>query len=249
MKQQILNLAQTTDRTAPALEKTINPLLADDIPPAVDMGNLKSQTILARPNRRTAKREIRDVRRIETAAEALAPFNAETEIWGFTKGQFSVVDILRHLLHVIGPADLIISTWTASRHDINNVLEFVETGQILSARWLVDLTFQRRAPELAHRIRETFGKDAIRVAKNHAKWAAFSNADGPPTGPAGGWKVCLFSSMNLNSNPKFENFHITHDPELHAFHDSIVKEIWSRQKRTLADANPYAIERHFETDM
>jgi plasmid stability protein len=41
------------------------------------------------------------------------------------------------------------------RDALSGVLDLVESGRLVSARWLVDLTFNRRSPELAHRIRKT----------------------------------------------------------------------------------------------
>ena len=42
-------------------------------------------------------------------------------------------------------------------------------------------------------MREKLGRDNIRVAQTHSKFALFQNAD---------WKVCLRTSMNLNMNPR-----------------------------------------------
>lgn len=221
------------------METNVNPLLKTDVNPAADVFSLEAPTVHRRPLK-TAKRDIRDVRRAETAATALAGFDAECEIYGFTKGQFSVIDVLTALLAVTGPAELVISTWTAANADVTTVLQFVEAGTVTGARWLVDLTFQRRTPQLANRIRQVFGPDAIRVAKNHAKFALLSNDR---------WKVVLRTSMNLNFNPRFENFQVAHDPELFDFHAAIIEELWTKQPRTLADANPGAIGRYFAAEM
>ncbi|MFM7521296.1 MAG: site-specific integrase [Planctomycetota bacterium] len=81
-------------------------------------------------------------------------------------------------------------------------------GTVTRARWLVDLTFVRRCPQLAARIREAFGDDAIRVTRNHAKFAIVHNDT---------WNVVCRTSMNLNHNPRLEDFTVAHDPELAAF--------------------------------
>lgn len=226
------------------LEMPDNPLLADHGPPAADLTDFDSPNVFRRKRRTDAKRLLRDLRRIESAAQAIEGFNRDVEIYGFTKGAFSVIDLLRAALDYTGPAHLVISTWTAANTDVSTVLDFVDSGQILSAKWLVDLTFTRRSPELAHRIRRVFGRDAIRVAKNHAKFALLSTDGRKP------WRVVIRTSMNLNFNPRFENFSIEHSPELWQFHHGIIQEIWKRQKASFdSQANPYAIHKHFDADL
>lgn len=217
-----------------------NPLLREDVSPTADLTEISAPTVLARKRGPSHRRSIRDLRRKQTAAEALGGFDHATQIVGFTKGQFSVIDLIRALLAITGPAALDISTWTAANTDVSVVCDFVSAGLLTNSRWLVDLTFQRRSPQLAHRIRETFGKDAIRVAQNHAKFALLSNAD---------WQIVLQTSMNLNWNPRFENFTVAHDPELFAFYKGVIDEVWTRQPRELADARPYDIVRHFNDEM
>jgi hypothetical protein len=216
-----------------------NPLLFDREEPAVNLEKIQSPTVHRR-KLRTAKREIRDLRRKQTAAEALAGLDHETEIYGFTKGQFSFIDIIEHCLTITGPARLQISTWTAAAADISSVLDLCRTKMLTDARWLVDLTFQRRSPELANQIRMTFGDDAIRVAKNHAKFILLDNDD---------WQIICRTSMNINFNPRFENFQIAHDPEMWQFHHGIFDEIWRKQKRDVADWRPYEIHKHFDDEM
>lgn len=172
-------------------------------------------------------REIRDLRRKESAAEAVAGLDLDgREIFGLTKGQFSMIDLLDAVLTTTGPAAVAISTWTAANTDVSATLAMIASGRITRARWLVDLTFVRRCPQLAGRIREAFGADAIRVTRNHAKFAVLANER---------WRVVVRTSMNLNHNPRLENFTVAHDPELADFLLAALDDVWQSQKRTLAD--------------
>jgi len=54
----------------------------------------------------------------ETAVRALEDWGKKKEIFGFTKGQFSMVDLLEALLERTGEADVMISTWTAATRDL-----------------------------------------------------------------------------------------------------------------------------------
>jgi hypothetical protein len=192
------------------LRTTQNPLFRDANEPVFPLDGIQSPTV--RVARASHKREIRDLRRKENASAAIEGFNREIEIYGFTKGQFSIIDIIEAVLDVIGPAELTVSTWTAATTDVTTVVQFVDQKLCTSSRWLVDYTFQQRTPELAKRIRDVFGPNSIRVGKNHAKFFMLRNAS---------WDVICLTSMNLNFNPRFENFMLRNDPDMCNFHQTI----------------------------
>lgn len=227
-----------TPPTSPlALDR--NPLLAVNQVQTVRVDEIDAPTVLARP-RRNHVRDLKEFRRREKAKDALAALDQTRELYGFTKGQFSLLDLLRAALAITGPARLSLSTWTAARHEIQALDQLVRSGTLLSMRWLVDFTFARRDPEAAHQIRLTFGLDAIRVAQNHAKFAILEND---------AWRLCVRTSMNLNMNPRFEDFTIAHDPELADFLSAILNDIWSRQKRSLADGPAKDARQFFTHDL
>ena len=200
-----------------------NPLLAAKSEPVVN-SSIISQAVVKRP---IPKREIMDLRRIECAAAAVATLERDgCELFGLTKGQFSLTDMIEAILEKTGPADLSISTWTAANSDVSRMLELLRSGAIRSCRWLVDMTFMRRCPSLAAEIRAKFGADAIRVTRTHAKFCTITND---------GWQVALRSSMNLNQNPRLKSFQVGHDPELCSFLSGVMDEIWARQDKKVAD--------------
>jgi len=201
-----------------------NPLFADQRDPVADHSAIRrAHVVLVRER----YRDIRDLRRKETAAEAVAGLDLDgREIFGLTKGQFSLIDIIEAILARTGPAALEISTWTAANTDVSTALAMIAGGTVTRARWLVDLTFVRRCPQLAARIREAFGDDAIRVTRNHAKFAIVHNAT---------WQVVCRTSMNLNHNPRLEDFTVAHDPELAAFLLQALDDLWKSQRRSLQD--------------
>ena len=201
-----------------------NPLFGDDHDPVVDPDAIRQAHIVLKRER---YRDIRDLRRKETATEAVAGLDLDgREIFGLTKGQFSLIDIIEALLAINGPAALEVSTWTAANTDISTALALIASGRVTRARWLVDLTFVRRCPQLAARIREAFGQESIRITKNHAKFAVIHNDR---------WQIVVRTSMNLNHNPRLEDFTVAHDPELAAFLLQAMNDLWTTQKRGLAD--------------
>ena len=202
------------------------------------LDRLQSPTTLRRTT--LNKTEIRDLRRSQTAAEALSGFGQGVEIYGFTKGQFSLVNIIEAALEITGPANLTVSTWAAAKTSISTILGLVKSGKLTDSKWLIDLTLQRRLPELTKSIRDTFGSDSIRVGANHAKWFMLQNAD---------WNIVCITSMNLNHNPRFENFMIRTDRAMCEFHSTIIGEIWKNQKPSLASQSPAQINQHFRETM
>lgn len=200
-----------------------NPLLASDPDPVVDPAVIR-QAVIKRP---IPKREIMDLRRIQSAAEAVSGLERDgMELFGLTKGQFSLTDMIEAILEKTGPADLSISTWTAANGDVSRMLQLLSSGAIRSCRWMVDLTFMRRCPQLTAEIRAKFGTDAIRVTKTHAKFCTITNDD---------WQIALRSSMNLNQNPRIESFQVGHDPVLCQFLSEVLDDVWKRQDRGIAD--------------
>jgi hypothetical protein len=207
---------------------TPNPLLQANAGAVVSPEVIRQGTI-ARPI--PANRRVEMMRR-ESAAEAVSDLERDgRETFGLTRGMFSLADLIEAILGKTGPAQLSISTWTAAHASVERMLELLDSGQITSCRWLVDQTFVRRAPALTAQIRKKFGDDAIRVTKTHAKFATITNDE---------WKVALRSSMNLNQNPRLESFQVGHDPELCAFLDAALDDIWRRQDRRLQDAGSSA---------
>jgi len=217
-----------------------NPLIVSRTVKKTRVEDITAPCIFERNTPAARRRKLRDLRRRQDAAEAIAGLNKRIEIFGFTKGQFSMLDMLVACLAKTGPAFMSISTWTAARKEIAALSDLRDAGELLGTRWLVDLTFARRDPAAAQQIRTTFGVDSIRVAQNHAKFAIFENDS---------WRLVIRTSMNLNMNPRFEDFTIAHDPPLADFLNRILDEIWRKQKRTVINARPCEIQAHFKEDL
>lgn len=132
------------------------------------------------------------------------------------EGQFSLLDLIRAVLETTGPASVVASTWSTGVRDAENAAWLVETGQITSLRLITDRSFPGRHPEYAARLVRAFGPDAIHCTRVHAKIAIIR---------APGWAVCVRSSMNLNRNPRFEQFDLDDDASICEFFEAWVREI------------------------
>ena len=182
----------------------------------LDVAKLTSPTVFLQ-KRPSSTRVIKRLTRGESAAQALSDWSPGMDCFGFTKGQFSLLELIATIIDKIGPAHMVLATWTAAHADLDHVHAFLQNPSILSARFLLDFTFQRRQPEIAQKLRNTFGPRNIRVTRNHAKFCMLWNDN---------HRLSLKTSMNLNTNPRFEDFDICHDPDLFDFLKTICQELF-----------------------
>lgn len=183
-----------------------------------NLNNLNSGCVLKRSR---VRREYTTAIRQESAKSAIGTLKPGVEIFGFTKGQFSIIDVIEHCLRETGPAHVFIATWSAAAADIKAAHKFLNSGKILTIKMLVDYSFQSRKPEFCSELVSTFGADALRVTVIHAKFVLIYNDD---------WNLVIRTSMNLNFNPRYENFEISDNREFLEFQQSIIKEIWDSQE-------------------
>lgn len=154
-----------------------------------------------------------------TAAEIIGPIEAGDDICGITNGQFSLVDIVEHLLTQTGPADVTIATWTMGVYDAEQAYGFVRNKLIKSIRFVLDPSMFTRRPELAAVLVQGFGVDAFRAVNSHAKFATIRGDR---------LAVAVRSSMNLNRNDRLESFDVTACPDMTAFFEALVRRIWAQ---------------------
>jgi len=217
----------------PILIMDANPILE----PHQQIINLADVDFAAQHRKPISKqRQLMLLWRRQSAVEAVKDLDHEHEIFGFTKGQFSLLDLMKAILQKTGPADVSLSTWTASRKEAIELTAMKTAGTIRTMRWLVDLTFVRRDPEAAHAIRQAFGVEAIRVANVHSKFCLFETD---------AWRLVLRGSFNLNMNPRTEDFTIAHDPGLFAFIETMLTKIWAHQPAGLDKIKPYDVHKIF----
>lgn len=170
--------------------------------------------------RRNTGREVRRTLSAATAAEAIGPLDRGCEIFGLSKGQFSLVDIICHCLKFSGPADVVLSTWTAAGADLEFAYQLLRDNAITKLRFVVDFSFPTRQPEYCAALREKFGDDCVRVTKTHAKFVVIRG---------GGWNLVIRSSMNLNENRRLESFEISDCEAMADYLAAMVDELFAFQ--------------------
>lgn len=155
--------------------------------------------------------------KVANARDTIAGFGHGMDVVGLTHGQFSLLDLLQATLDYTGPADVDIATWSAGLYDVGAARRFVDDGRIRSIRFVMDAGRKNGHQPDTVQIGDLFGHDKIRTCRTHAKFVLVSNDE---------WRVVITSSMNLNLNPRVEQFEMTDDPERHAFFAAWVDEIF-----------------------
>lgn len=158
--------------------------------------------------------------KVTNARDALADFDRGMETYCLTFGQFSLMDALEAILDTTGPADVVVSTWTAGSADLARSEQHLRDQRIRTLRFLVDTSFPQRQPGYAAELVRLFGDDAIRTTRTHAKFAVITNDE---------WKVAVRTSMNLNENPRLEAIEVSDDPALAGFLLDVVNTIWAEE--------------------
>jgi hypothetical protein len=158
-------------------------------------------------------REFRHGTRGESAARCIGEISRDCDVFGLTKGDFSMIDILRHIAKQIGPCRIDIGTWTAAAADIKQAFTMLEDKNIVTMRWLVDRSFPARQGKYYANLLEKFGRDSVRLARFHAKFILLENDD---------YSVAVRTSMNLNENKRIEFFEISEGSPISGYLKQVV---------------------------
>ncbi len=150
--------------------------------------------------RTNVPREFRHGMRGESARRCIGPIEKGCDIFGITKGDFSMIDILRHVAREIGPCRVDVGTWTAASAEIGQAFDMLSDGNITAMRFLVDRSFPQRQPKYYAAVRAKFGDDAVRMARFHAKFVLLEND---------AYSVAVRTSMNLNLNERIEFYELS----------------------------------------
>lgn len=152
----------------------------------------------------------------ESADETIGKLAPNVRICGITKGHFSLLDLIRAVLKQTGPCDVQLTTWSSGIRDAQTAKWLIESGDIRTFRILTDRSFPVRQPQYTKKLLELFGADSIHCSKVHCKVAVLRNDD---------WNIVIRSSMNLNRNPRFEQFDLDDDLDLAVWWCNIFDEI------------------------
>jgi hypothetical protein len=158
----------------------------------------------------------RVVESFRSAAEAIGPLAKGMSVFAVTRGQWSMIDAIFHCLREVGPSHISVWTWTIADYELEAMGGLMARQEILSATLVIDQSADRRNAATIDQWRGRFGVESVRICKNHAKIARVWNGD---------LRLLLRGSMNLNFNPRFEQFDLTEGGEDFSLVEKIESEL------------------------
>lgn len=145
-------------------------------------------------------RRKRAVESFKTAADCIGTIEPGAALFAITRGQFSMIDAALACLDQTGPADISLWTWTVAEYEIECMERLRHDGRVRNAVLVIDHGARNKNAALIRQWKGTFGLGSVRYVVNHAKIVTIQNER---------FRLLLRGSMNLNFNPRFEQFDLT----------------------------------------
>lgn len=140
----------------------------------------------------------------QQAGEAIGTIGPDTALFVLTRGQISMIDVIREVVRQLGqhgePLRASVWTWCIADYEVEAFEWFFQSGLLEEATLVIDRSAEQRNVALIDRWRARYGEERVRVCMNHAKVATVASSS---------LRVAIRGSMNLNFNPRFEQFDLT----------------------------------------
>lgn len=159
---------------------------------------------IKRSSRGASRRAFAD-QSFRSAAECIGPCVAGLSRFAITRGQWSMIDAILHVLDCVGKSRLTIWTWTVAEYEVQVLQRLMLDSRLSAGRLIIDHGARDKNSGIIKQWKDTFGPDSVRYVLNHAKIATIESETG--------LRFLLRGSMNLNFNARFENFDITEGGE------------------------------------
>jgi len=135
------------------------------------------------------------------AALAIGDVTPGMALFAVTRGQWSMIDAVLHVLDQVGPAKLSLWTWTVAEYEVQVLTRLRQDRRVTGGRLVIDAGARTKNAGIIAEWKSSFGAESVRYVVNHSKIARIESASG--------LRLLLRGSMNLNFNPRFEQFDIT----------------------------------------
>jgi len=134
-------------------------------------------------------------KRLDRCRQVIGSVSMGDSIHYASMGEWSLHDIIVHMLEQTGPADVDICTWSVSEDAVRVMLANIESGLITGLRMLLDWRVRVRRPEVMQLLSSQLRRADIRLTNAHAKVATIINDD---------WSIAIVGSANLTNNHRIE---------------------------------------------
>ena len=136
------------------------------------------------------------------ASAAIGPITAGMSVFVVTRGQWSFLDAILHILDSTqAPATVSVWSWALADYEVVVLDRLRRDGRVTAGTLMIDEGARKVNVVALQDWRESFGPDSVRLLQSHAKICRVVTADG--------LKFLLRGSANLNRNPRFEQFDLT----------------------------------------
>lgn len=112
-----------------------------------------------------------------------------------------MIDAVLHVLDQVGPAFISLWTWTVADYEVQVLTRLMVDRRLRGGRLVIDHGARKKNAPIIRDWKAAFGGESVRYVVNHAKIARVQSESG--------LRLLLRGSMNLNFNPRFEQFDIT----------------------------------------
>jgi hypothetical protein len=155
----------------------------------------------ARATARVATRRKRVAESFSCASECIGQLEKGCSLFAITRGQFSMIDAALACLDQVGRSKISLWTWTVAEYEIECLERLRIDGRISHGTMIIDSSARIKNRSLIQQWQRTYGSESVRYVLNHAKVFTIESESG--------FKLLLRGSMNLNYNPRFEQFDLT----------------------------------------
>lgn len=152
-----------------------------------------------------ANRRKKAIETFKNAAESIGPVEKGMSMFAVTRGQWSMIDAVLHLLDEVGPSKISLWTWTVADYEVEVLTRLRIDERLTDALLVIDHGARNKNADIIKAWKDRFGPESVRYVVNHAKIATIESESG--------FKLLARGSMNLNFNPRFEQFDLTEGGE------------------------------------
>lgn len=152
-------------------------------------------------NSRQSSRRAAAKESFSCAAECIGSVVRGMSLFAVTRGQWSMLDGVLHLLDCVGRAEVSLWTYSVADYDVQVLTRLRIDERVSGGRLVIDASARRKNAAVVRDWRAQFGSDSVRYVLNHSKMARVTSASG--------FRLLLRGSMNLNCNPRFEQCDLT----------------------------------------
>ena len=147
-----------------------------------------------------AARRIMSKECFKTARDCIGELYPGISLFAITRGQISMIDAILACLDQTGPAKISVWTWTIAEYEIECFTRLMIDKRVTGGILVIDGGARRKNTGLIRQWKSNYGADSVRYVRNHAKIATIESSH---------YCLLLRGSMNLNMNPRFEQFDLT----------------------------------------